>query len=109
MSKAQHCAVAAWHACALGEANSNLALEIKVSTFPPFDCKGKEEERRLLYVACTRASDHLVVTWSPDKPGRKMSPFLKVCAALKLEHSTHQPLGNSQKAGPGVKLRQRSS
>jgi DNA helicase-2/ATP-dependent DNA helicase PcrA len=29
-----------------------------------------EEERRLFYVACTRAKDHLVVTWCANREGR---------------------------------------
>ncbi|MBA3604472.1 MAG: ATP-dependent DNA helicase UvrD2 [Actinomycetota bacterium] len=39
---------------------------------------GKEEEARLLHVALTRATDHLVVTWAARRGnyGRRISPFL---------------------------------
>jgi DNA helicase-2/ATP-dependent DNA helicase PcrA len=35
-----------------------------------------EEERRLLYVAVTRAREHLYLSWSPRGPARQRSRFL---------------------------------
>ena len=45
---------------------------LNVGTFPHRRAESSSEERRLLYVAVTRAKDKLVLSWAKDRP----SPFL---------------------------------
>ncbi len=67
------------------------------------------EERRLFYVACTRASERLVVTAvkSPDDDGEQPSRFLDELGVADMEHVVGRPVRPLSMAGLVSTLRHR--
>ncbi|MBO3094397.1 ATP-dependent helicase [Cellulomonas dongxiuzhuiae] len=63
-----------WDACLLARATAGSLPSVYATTGPEL-----AEERRLAYVAITRARRHLVATWAADRPGgrpARPSPYL---------------------------------
>ena len=67
-----------WDACLLARATAGSLPSVYATTGPEL-----AEERRLAYVAITRARRHLVATWAADRPGgrpARPSPYLDALA-----------------------------
>jgi len=62
--------------------------------------EARQEEGRLAYVACTRAAQHLVITWTDKRGGKRTGPS----ALLR-----KLPLGESPLAPPTAEIRSRRS
>ncbi|WP_243738129.1 3'-5' exonuclease [Cellulomonas shaoxiangyii] len=81
-----------WEACLLVRATDGSLPSVYATT--PAELA---EERRLAYVAVTRARRHLVATWAAGRPGRsggrpaRRSPFLDALEPVRAAHTRSGP------------------
>ena len=107
------CVGGAWSGRSRGPFDLQLPDELVPEPAPPGDA-AVDEERRLFYVAATRARDRLVCTWAQRYPRQwsvqSLVPFLESATALD-EHAVPgaPPAASRPSRAPGTPLPQRLS